>query len=64
MKPEEYRNLRLNDPVVIKQGILVKACDIDRNARTIKVGNKNGGWRSYHEVMIPTAEQLAQAREE
>lgn len=30
MKVQEYRNLRINDPIIDKKGNLTKAYDIDR----------------------------------
>lgn len=53
MKVQEYRNLRINDPIIDKKGNLTKAYDIDRNARTIKTSLYGGGWRDFHEIQLP-----------
>lgn len=53
MTVQEYRKLRLNDPVVDKKGNLSKAYDIDRNARKVKTSRYGNRWSDFREIGIP-----------
>lgn len=48
----EFRNLKLNDPVLDCRGRLAKAYDIDRANGTVKTNAFGGSWRSFHKVKL------------
>lgn len=54
---KQFRDLRLNDPVIDSKGRPSKVYDIDRNIRSVITDKHSRKWRDFHEVELPQPEK-------